>query len=641
MANPFEQFGQSEAGTPATNPFAQFDQVSEQPPAPQPVQPEEEPSAIGGLVDWASETLTGQERTTPELEGLSLIGDAPELNELSLGAFKSSLGLLLSGNPEEQRKILQKNIPDANFRQDEKGNLIAQLPSGEYAVQKPGATLPDAARFVFDTLVYGPAGKAGKTAGALQRMTRVGAQSGATAALIEKAQESLGGEFNEEEIMIASALGGAGQSLEEVVSAVDRYRRAKVPEDVQRVIQRGEEERVPVMTTDVVEPETFVGKIARSMGEQVPIAGTGGKRATQQRTREELIGELREQTPDEPDYKELYEHLKGSFKQDMKAAGEVMEDVKIKMQPFGGISTDKTIEAIDREIEWLTKEGRVVDEESVAQFQKYKDKIIEGQDFEILDLNRTKFRKDVKGGRDSLPDDSKAAAERVYNAMSKDLRQSVSDNVSPEEAARWWKSKGIYAEEFNVLKNTKLKNILDKGDVKPEKIRESIMSKDRSEREELYKRLTPEGRSSARVALLSNILDKATKPASGLTPNSLATEINKHKKQIDTFFKGQDKAQLEGLQELLNATRRAQEAPVSTPTGQQLIGYLGAGSLLGDQALQTILGGGAVGLMARAYESKPVRDALVKIRSVRGDARDTAIREAIDEIQAAVQAARE
>ena len=57
--------------------------------------------------------------------------------------------------------------------------------------------------------------------------------------------------------------------------------------------------------------------------------------------------------------------------------------------------------------------------------------------------------------------------------------------------------------------------------------------------------------------------------------------------------------------------------------------------------VETILGGGTVGSMARIYESAPVRDALVRINAVKGDARDKAFIEAANQLQAAVQAGKQ
>ena len=163
------------------------------------------------------------------------------------------------------------------------------------------------------------------------------------------------------------------------------------------------------------------------------------------------------------------------------------------------------------------------------------------------------------------------------------------------------------------------------------------MHRDASEREALYKRLSPEGREHARVTILSDIIDKADNARTGLTPDSLATQMQKYSKQIDTFFKGDERKQLEGFLDLLKYTRYAQEAEVSLQTGQQLVPAVIGGSIAIDP-ITNFIGIASVGQLAKIYESPRVRDALLKVRAARGDARDVAIREAIDEVQAVAQA---
>ena len=107
--------------------------------------PEPEP----GFVESVKEAFSGKDRTTEELEALPLIGDSPEMDNIfSGGAWKAGLGLLLTGDVEQQKSILEQSMEDVAFREDEKGNTIAMLPSGDYALQKPGISAPDVARDV-------------------------------------------------------------------------------------------------------------------------------------------------------------------------------------------------------------------------------------------------------------------------------------------------------------------------------------------------------------------------------------------------------------------------------------------------------------------------------------------------------------
>jgi len=111
---------------------------------------------------------------------------------------------------------------------------------------------------------------------------------------------------------------------------------------------------------------------------------------------------------------------------------------------------------------------------------------------------------------------------------------------------------------------------------------------------------------------------------------------------IDTFFKGKEKVQLNGLLKALEATKRAQEAAVTTPTGQQLIG---AGTLAAAVTnLPATIGiGGTVGGLARLYESAPVRNALLRLGSIpKGSTQfEQAVAEAVAALTAGAQAVRE
>ena len=118
--------------------------------------------------------------------------------------------------------------------------------------------------------------------------------------------------------------------------------------------------------------------------------------------------------------------------------------------------------------------------------------------------------------------------------------------------------------------------------------------------------------------------------------------MNKMGLQVGVFFKGEEKKQLNGLLKVLDATRRAQDAAVTTPTGQQL---LGAGTLAAaaTDLYATLSIGGTVGGLARLYESAPVRNALLRLGSIpKGSTRfEQALSEAVAILQSGTQSARE
>jgi hypothetical protein len=118
--------------------------------------------------------------------------------------------------------------------------------------------------------------------------------------------------------------------------------------------------------------------------------------------------------------------------------------------------------------------------------------------------------------------------------------------------------------------------------------------------------------------------------------------LNEISKNTDVFFRGKDRKQLEGFKRLMEATRRAQDAAVETPTGQQLIGA-GAGFAAFTDLGATLGLGGTAGGLSRLYESAPVRNALLRLGSVEkgSDAYLKALFEAQSALSSGAQAIRE
>ena len=147
------------------------------------------------LMGKAADLFTGESRMTKEIEKMPEIGSAPELNEFSMAALKSSLGSLMSGDPTDIKGILSKNYPEAQFREDAKGNIIADLPSGAYVLNRPGMTPADLIRGVFDIAAFTPVGRAAVSAPTLAAKVGIGALgSGAVEAGRQVGVEALGGE---------------------------------------------------------------------------------------------------------------------------------------------------------------------------------------------------------------------------------------------------------------------------------------------------------------------------------------------------------------------------------------------------------------------------------------------------------------
>lgn len=175
-----------------------------------------EPEKKMGFIDSAVEAVTGDKRKTDTTESLPDWVSMPELNSLSLASAKTGVGTLLS-SPKETAQIIKANYPQAQVRQDEKGNWVikSSIDGQEYAI-KPGFQVSDIPRALGALVAFSPAGRAATIPGAA--LATAGTQ-----AAIEASQAATGGTFDPKEVAVAGAVGAA---VPAVVSAV---RAAKQP----------------------------------------------------------------------------------------------------------------------------------------------------------------------------------------------------------------------------------------------------------------------------------------------------------------------------------------------------------------------------------------------------------------------------
>ena len=191
------------------------------------------------------------------------------------------------------------------------------------------------------------------------------------------------------------------------------------------------------------------------------------------------------------------------------------------------------------------------------------------------------------------------------------LDNAVSTNLGAATANKYRQANAAYANEAQMVNNTRLKNVLQKGDLTPEVVNNLLFSKKPSEVRQLYASLDSKGRSAARTAVIGKAYEK-----SGGSPDKFLNEVNRLGSQTGILFKGADQQYLKGLTNYLDSTRRAARAGAVTPTGQELLQFgaptAAAADILGAGGVATAAFAGYGGL-ARAYESKPVRTAMLRL----------------------------
>lgn len=406
---------------------------------------------------------------------------------------------------------------------------------------------------------------------------------------------------------------GAGQAVGRTAQAAGirapSIPRPTIQQGADEAVAFAEQNKLPLTTSDISPSTSGVGRATQVIGEQTPFVGTGGLRGKQQEDRVGLLQKLKDETPEISD-EALSKSLIDSVNSYKSTIGKRYNDIAQRMGDRK-FPIDNTIKAINSELESLTQGGKIQDKATIAALQEIKDNLLagDGNSFRVMRDNRTFMRENLKSDKPSTQADR--VIDRVYNAMTDDIQSAVKSTLGDEAAFKLKQADKLFATEINTQKKTKLKNALLKGDVKPEEATKVLFSNSPSDVRELYAALDNNGRANARAAIINKMLEKANE-----SPDKFLSEANRYKSQYSTFFKGAERAKLDGMIAYLEATRRASKATVDTPTGQRNIPFVVAGGAGADIAG----GGGAITAtigtiagLSRLYESRPVRNALIRL----------------------------
>lgn len=410
---------------------------------------------------------------------------------------------------------------------------------------------------------------------------------------------------------------GAQGALSAIAKGVGRGVTAvkgEIAPEARQAVDFAEKNNAPLLTSDLIEPGTFTGRSAQALGEKVPFTGTGGVRRGQQEARNRLVQNYAQQF-DAAAPEEIVSSLQRQTSKVKQAAGQRLTQVNDAMQSVGSINPVRAIASIDKEISSLSRLGAASDAQTIAKLQTYRDELSKGADFGLLRDLRTQFRQDVKGDRVAWPNQSQAAVNRVYSSITDDINRSVSDNLGAKAAYRYKQANSVYANEAQLVNNTRLKNVLQKGELTPEVVNNLLFSSKPSEVKQLYGSLDSRGRSAARASVIGKAYEK-----SGGSPDKFLNEVNRLSSQTGILFKGSERQYLNGLTKYLDQTRRSSRAGAVTPTGQELFQIAIPAGVASD-----VVGTGGVGtsaalsygLLARAYESKMFRNSMLKLANTK------------------------
>lgn len=408
---------------------------------------------------------------------------------------------------------------------------------------------------------------------------------------------------------------------------------------------------VPVLTTDLFPPQGFVGRTAQSISEKLGPLGSGTARASQQRARIEAVSGIADNIDiDTPFAESLVKSLNKKSAETLRNAGRVRDEAITTLDTFGEFGAERTIAKIDSFLDEQQRLGTTANTSLTTELNNFKTELSKPTDFSLKKDLRTQLIKKVKAferAEDTAPG---AVLQQIKSSLDKDMIAFARSNDTLA-TKKWLSSNRRFASELDTIKRTEIKRILQSGDATPEKVIPILRGGKPSELKRLHDAMGEKGRTAARGALIQQALKDAKffEVDANPNPDALATALNRpaFQQASKVFFKGKDKAELDGFIRMLDATRRAQSSQAVVRTGEQLLipgGVAGGVAAVGTgllPAAPTVAAVTTASALAKAYESKAFRGLLIRLSNTKkGSKLETGVLEAatpfvVAELQAA------
>lgn len=543
----------------------------------------------------------------------------------AVGLFSDPIGALINQfipNDEDRAKTARSaavQLADA-----------LGLPNPENAAERVVGAIAEGAASGGGT-VAASRGVASATSGGVQRAAQAMAAgpaqqiagAGGAAGGAELAREAGAGPVGQTAAALAGGVAGA--------AAAGRVGRVSAPrQPAPDIVREAKEAGVPLMTTDVVQPKTFVGRFLQATGERIPLAGTGGMRQAQQEARQEAVRKLAQ------DY-----GVDIGTKFDERVANDLLSkrgalltrytDMKKRAMETAGsapVPVNRALQAIDNEIQGVADLGPAAENTGILRVLQDFRASMQNQPIARLDEVRKLLGERLKDPTLGAPRSlSEKIPSRVYTALREDMAEHIAQQGGQRAAREWKVANGSLAGLMKETDNKRLALALNTGDETPETVRALLFSNRPSDVKALYRNLTPKGRQNAQMAVIQEALQKAAKDGlDNVSPKVFANEIGRLADQVGVFFPAAETQRIEGLRRVLIATQRASEAAAAPPTGVQALPFIGGAlltDLLGGAGAATV-GAASIGGLARAVESKPMRAALIRLSQTKQGSKEEA-----------------
>lgn len=565
-----------------------------------------------------------QQRRLQQLPELAETGVKPLADTEGLEGFASTLAAASTLNPQEMANIISSRFPQIGVTQtpDNQFILVNNETGQAVNVNRPGISPADILQGIGLIGLFSPAGRAGAGVASLGgRAAAVGGGSALTETGLQIGQAAAGGEFDPEEVALSGALGAGGQAIgEAVISPAVRAISGRISPEAQQIIRQGEQQGVDVLTSDVLPPETNITKTLQQLSEKLGPLGTGNVRQKQQQARQAIIEELGADLSieSEPVLANIVSSLNRGVAKSLERGAMQKGEGIFRLAPMGDVPVGRVNEVIERQIASERSLQGVANQQTITRLNNYRESI-QNANFRQLDRIRSRILADIRDARggDSLPTTAEAPLQAVKSSLD-DAMKSFAGRTDRTALSLWLKGNRSFFETFGKARRSVLKQAIKEGEMKPETLGRIIKQGQTSDLKRLNSLLDDSGKKSVQAAIIRDALEESGFFGAGANPDRFINAIQKgpRKRAINVFFKGAERNQIEGIERLLDATRRAQQAAAAPATGQQVVSggiLVGGGAGLATNPVATILGAGTLAGITKAYESKAVRNMLLKL----------------------------
>ena len=361
------------------------------------------------------------------------------------------------------------------------------------------------------------------------------------------------------------------------------------------------------LTSDVLPPNTRLGKLLQSQGELVAGFQRKGQQGQRVKAVENLVNkfDVAEGVGFEA---KIVKGLKDSISESKKAIGVLYDESTSKLDQLGSVPLAKTKkfaqEVIDREL----KKGTKANQSVIDDMQSFVD-APDDLSFELVKEIRTGVGANLEKVNRGAPvqgNTDTGLLKRTYAQLTNDMT-GFAEAADPKLAANWKKANDVVSDFATGTSKRGAKSIIKNGDATPEVVDSLLFSNKNSDLEFLSSNLDVAGKQAAKQRVLQRVLEKSSIDGDDINPNKFLTQLNKNRNQIGKMFEPEERKAIFALRDQLSKTRRAQDASIATPTGQQLT--LGAAIAL-PQAL-------IPGVIQGLVESKPIRNLLIKRKAAK------------------------